>query len=96
MAQKRTNSKTPKRRHVSVTLRAPEAQSVVVAGSFSDWQTDQYVLKRNEEGTWQRRLTVEPGTYEYRFIVDGQWHDDPQCAERIPNVFGTENCVLHV
>ena len=96
MAQKRTNSEMPKKRHVSVMLKAPEARSVVVTGSFVDWQTDQYVLKKKEDGTWKRRLTVEPGTYEYRFIIDGQWHDDPQCAERIPNAFGTENCVLHV
>jgi len=37
-----------------------------------------------------------PGRYEYRFVVDGQWRDDPACTERVPNGFGSENCVLRV
>jgi hypothetical protein len=28
--------------------------------------------------------------------VDGEWRDDPNCTERVPNPFGSENCVLHV
>ena len=35
-----------------------------------------------------------PACYEYRLLVDGQWRDDPQCANRQPNQFGGQNCVL--
>jgi len=39
---------------------------------------------------------LTPGRYEYRFLVDGQWRNDPECAECVANPFGSENCVIHV
>ena len=32
--------------------------------------------------------TLEPGVYEYRFIVDGMWFDDPDAEELWTNEFG--------
>jgi len=26
----------------------------------------------------------------------GEWRDDPNCTDRTPNRFGSENCVVHV
>ncbi|MXW77650.1 MAG: hypothetical protein F4Z57_01385, partial [Gemmatimonadetes bacterium] len=40
-------------------------------------------------------VTLPLGKHEYRFVVDGEWRDDPQCEERRPNSFGTTNCILH-
>ena len=37
-------------------------------------------------------VAVPPGQHKYRFIVDGQWADDPKCDARKPNPFGGENC----
>ena len=39
---------------------------------------------------------MPPGSYEYRFVVDGQWVDDPEVNELIPNPFGSANAVLEV
>lgn len=74
-------------------LAAPEAKSVMVAGDFTGWELSPKNLKRTKNGSWQMQVNLEPGRYEYRFIVDGQWVDDPQCAERAPNPFGGCNCV---
>jgi 1,4-alpha-glucan branching enzyme len=72
--------------------------NVSVAGSFNDWDIFSHPLKRshngNGNGRWQRAIYLEPGIYEYRFVMDGVWHDDPRCAERRGNDFGIENCVL--
>lgn len=95
-SKKRTAATTPKKRRITVTLEAPEARSAVVTGTFNDWRLDQFVMKKDTNGVWKRMLTVAPGVYEYRFIVDGEWRDDPQCAERQPNEFGTQNCVLRI
>jgi hypothetical protein len=32
----------------------------------------------------------------YRFIVDGQWCDDPECSVRAPNPYGGQNMVRQV
>jgi hypothetical protein len=28
--------------------------------------------------------------------VDGQWHDDPYCARKVANPFGTQNAVVEI
>ena len=37
-----------------------------------------------------------PGTYEYKFCVDGQWQPDPENPNFMPNDLGTLNSVLVV
>jgi 1,4-alpha-glucan branching enzyme len=91
-AQKKASPKT----RVVFTLEAPEAQQVHVTGSFCDWETNSCALKKGRTSVWRTTLSLPPGRHEYRFLVDGEWRDDPNCTERVPNPFGTENCVLHV
>ena len=43
--------------------------------------------------TWHLELELTPGTYEYRFVVDGDWCDDPEAMLRVANPFGGENAV---
>lgn len=92
----RTRAKQPAKKRVTLSTGAPEAKSVLVTGSFCDWQTNSHALKKDKAGVWRTTLSLPPGIHEYRFLVDGQWHDDPKCRDRIPNPFGTENCLLHV
>jgi hypothetical protein len=47
-------------------------------------------------GLWKVQVSLAPGTYHYRFLVDGEWRDDPECTLRVPNPFGTENAVREV
>lgn len=84
------------KRNVTFSLDAPLAHSVVVTGSFCNWQTESIPLQRNRKGIWQTTIPLSPGRYEYRFLVDGHWEDDPECEERVSNPFGSRNCVLHV
>lgn len=86
----------PAKKRVAFVLDAPQAKSVLVTGSFCDWQTQSHWMKKNKAGVWKTTLSLPVGTHEYRFVVDGEWRDDPQCGERVSNPFGTENCVLHV
>jgi len=39
---------------------------------------------------------VNPGRYEYLFVVDGQWLPDPNAKESVANPFGGRNSVLRV
>jgi len=75
---------------------APEAASVVLVGDFTDWESHPVGLKRQRDGSWKTTVPLEPGAHEYRFIVDGQWRDDEQCALRRQNPFGATNCVREV
>ena len=72
------------------------ASKVCVAGTFNDWKPQQTPLQRNADGEWEIALSLAPGDYEYRFVADEQWMDDPLACRHVANTFGGENAVVHV
>lgn len=74
-------------------LDMPKALSVTVAGNFNHWDARETPLRRNERGLWRVVVPLTPGRYEYRFVVDGQWYNDPKATESKPNPYGSENSV---
>jgi 1,4-alpha-glucan branching enzyme len=81
---------------VTFQLKAPEAKKVFLAGDFTNWHLSARPLKRKPDGTWHTQILLEPGRYQYKFIVDGQWQNDPDNDEFVPNEFGTVNNVREV
>lgn len=75
---------------------APQAGSVLVAGDFTEWSASPISLLKEEGGTWKTTVLLQPGRYQYRLLVDGQWQNDPGCPDLQPNDFGSANCVLSV
>jgi 1,4-alpha-glucan branching enzyme len=75
------------------TLLAPGAQKVQLAGNFTNWDQKPLAMRKLKSGQWKKTVALSPGTYEYRFLVDGQWWDDPNCAARVANGLGSENCL---
>ena len=88
-------AKTAKKK-MTFSYRAPDAQSVVLAGDFTGWQEAPLAMKKDKRGVWKAAVSLPPGRYEYRLLVDGQWRDDPDCPTRQPNQFGGQNCVCIV
>jgi 1,4-alpha-glucan branching enzyme len=78
------------------SFNAPSALRVQLAGSFTQWESHPISMIRGADGLWHNKIKLAPGTYQYRFIVDGEWHDDPTCTLRIPNEFGTANMLRKV
>ena len=93
---KSTKSKTKTVKRVTFTLTVPDAQNVFLAGDFNSWNEKSHPLKRNSNGTWKISIDLMLGKYEYRFLVDGEWQNDPHCTNFVPNPYGNENCVLRV
>lgn len=81
---------------VCVEFKHPCASEVRIAGSFNEWHPSVTPMIRLADGKWAKELTLPPGRYEYRFVVDGQWVDDPAAKETLPNPFGGFNAVLIV
>jgi 1,4-alpha-glucan branching enzyme len=78
------------------TLWAPHANQVSVAGDFNGWNTETHAMKKFKAGVWLIILNLAPGSYQYRFFVDGVWQNDPENAECVPNPFGACNNVKRV
>jgi hypothetical protein len=71
-------------------------RDVALAGSFNDWKPDQGKMTRQKDGTYRKRLTLGPGEYRYKFVVDSQWVEDPQAETETLNEFGTKDSVVRV
>ncbi|MFP6641304.1 MAG: AAA family ATPase [Myxococcota bacterium] len=94
------SSKALDRREVVVRFRDPQAADVRIAGDFNGWIPDRDVQSHIEtqgvDRVWTKVMLLPPGTYQYRYIVDGEWRTDPENGERIPGPMGQPNSVLHV
>ncbi len=75
------------------SLPAPQAKGIFIAGDFNQWNLSSHPLKRDKKGIWKISIPLEPGQYQYRFLVDGHWQNDPDCSSFIENPFGTLNCL---
>jgi hypothetical protein len=73
----------------------PDARIVAVAGTFNGWNQSQYLFERvgNE---WICRVSLPPGKYQYKFIVDGNWLVDPLNAIVVHDERDFENSQLIV
>ena len=70
------------------------ARRVELTGSFNDWQ--RLPMRRQKDGSFVKVVELAPGTYEYKFLVDGQWRGDPDNGDWAVNPYGTVNSVAIV
>ena len=52
------------------------AHEVILSGNFNEWNTAELSMTKTKTG-WKIPYVLAPGTYEYKFIVDGKWITDP-------------------
>ena len=74
----------------------PSAHEVCLAGTFNGWKAERSQMTRQGNGKWAKDLNLEPGTYEYRLVVDGHWQPDPTADHTVMNPFGERNSLLVV
>ncbi len=88
-----TTTERPTEKRAEFVLKMAQARSVAVAGTFNNWDPNRTPM-RKEGSSWKSTVTLAPGRYEYRFVVDGQWLSDPNARESVKNPFGSTNSVL--
>lgn len=73
----------------------PNAGTVVLTGSFINWDQNIYKMKK-VGGRWVLTLPLAGGKHHYKFIVDGQWYTDPANPIIEDDGYGNLNSVLFV
>ncbi|MFH1689709.1 MAG: glycogen-binding domain-containing protein [Candidatus Eisenbacteria bacterium] len=64
---------------VEFTFDDPSAGSVSLAGDFNNWNMNAQPLTQDADGVWRVVVDLEPGEYEYKFVVNGsEWIADPE------------------
>ena len=81
---------------VEFKLLAPKAKKVSIAGTFNNWDTSASVAQKDTKGNWQVKLSLKPGRYEYKFVVDGNWMNDPKSSSSVYNSFGSQNSLIEI
>jgi len=75
------------------TLEAPHAHCVRLAGDFNGWIPDGNEMQSNGH-IWSKIVSLLPGRYHYRYVVDGNWLSDPLNVDIEPAPWGGYNSVL--
>lgn len=74
---------------------AEAARQVALVGDFTGWE-GQHTLEEVAPGVWSIVIALEPGIYEYGFLVDGErWMLDP-LAPQVADGFGGTNSRIAV
>jgi 1,4-alpha-glucan branching enzyme len=64
---------------IAFSLRRPEALQVDVVGTFEGWHERSYPMRRGDDGVWRLSLDPGPGTYLFRYRIDGRhWRLDEE------------------
>lgn len=63
----------------------PGTKSVYLAGKFNDWKPADHKMEGPDaKGEFTTRLVLKPGTYEYKYVLEGKaWRADPGNPRRI-------------
>ena len=81
---------------VTLSFAAEPGKTVFVAGSFNEWNETSLPMAA-VKGGYAIDLELNPGLYEYKFLVDGVWTLDPDPdRDWTQNAFGTLNSLLRV
>lgn len=71
--------------------------SVAVTGSFNGWNKENDRLTDTDgDGIYELTMWLEPGSYIYKFLVDGKEILDPANPEKSPTGFDDFNSVLRI
>ncbi|MDD5120937.1 MAG: AAA family ATPase [Candidatus Omnitrophica bacterium] len=86
----------PKLNEVTLSVKAPDAKEVYLAGEFNNWKLDENSRMEQANGCWIKCLNLNTGKYRYRFVIDGNWVEDPANPLTQLNTYGTLDSLLEV
>ena len=81
---------------VGFSIAAPQVTQVFLAGEMTDWDAGKRAMQRDASGTWRTTLDLQPGQWLYKFVVDGQWVQDPATPDHDADGQGGQHSFVFV
>jgi len=73
------------------------AKKVVLTGDFNNWDISSDQMFDLGDGNWSITMFLEPGRYEYKYVVDDtEWIADPNAKEFVDDGYGGKRSVVIV
>ena len=95
--ESKKQSSTAGRKRLIFGVRANPGSDVYISGTFNSWNGEAKKLKDSTgNGDYSISLLIPPGKHEYKFVINGEWHVDPECKDWTINEHGTLNSVIRV
>jgi 1,4-alpha-glucan branching enzyme len=89
--------KMVRRKRIKFSVLAEPRSKVYVAGEFNNWDPSKKQLKdKTGNGDFEGSMLLEPGKYEYKFVVNNHWTIDPRCSDWKSNGYGSINSLLDI
>jgi hypothetical protein len=74
-----------------------KADRVALCGEFNDWSVESTTLAHQVDGSWSVTVPLVPGTYRYKYLLDGETWENGSDADRYEeNAYGTLDSVVEV
>jgi cyclomaltodextrinase len=81
---------------ITFSVAAPGASDVFLFGSFNGWSRTSLPMDTKDDGSFTRTLSLSPGSYQFKYLIDDQEQEAPPNVDRVSNGMGGYNRVLNV
>jgi predicted esterase len=76
---------------------SPGAKEIFLAGDFNGWKGRETPLIKGKDDVWRTVLRLGPNrSYDYKYIVNGNWVNDPNNRDLNPDIAGGANSVIFI
>ena len=94
---KKRQPTTAGRKRAVFHVKANPGSEVFLSGSFNNWDEKGKKMKdANGKGEYAAMLYLPKGQHEYKYIINGEWHVDPDCPKWVQNECGTLNSLITI
>lgn len=85
--------------HVRIVFELPSclwADRIFLVGDFNQWDEKLTPMRQERDGVWRATLDLPAGTtYQFRYMIDGQWRTDYHADGFAQSIYGADNSVIH-
>ena len=72
------------------------ADRIYLVGDFNHWDGKATPMLQDRDGVWRAVVDLpRGGSYEFRYLIDGQWISDSHADGFAHNQFGVSNSIVH-
>lgn len=81
---------------IRFTCPTRKGKRAFLVGDFNCWDEHSHRMKQDNKDQLQLDLDIPPGKYNFKYLVDGVWWNDPDADDYAQNSWGSEDSVIKV
>lgn len=95
MLKKQSINKGTNQKVTFYTHKMPDVSTVYLVGDFNEWDESLEPMEKLKDGRFKATIKLDAGhEYQFRYLADGEWHNDWEADKYVPNPFSGDNSVV--